>query len=113
MQMPGFYSQYIAPSYMARDLKVKSLEEKTKKLDQVLINTLKLLVTFFPGPGSPSSANEEIRIYRLSFLFDKIAELLRNDSVIDITQRKDLYTQVFTFVQVSPRYNMELNEDTH
>lgn len=103
MPMPGFYGQYVsAPAYTARDHKVKSKEEKSKSQDKLLINTLKLLVTFLPGPGSPSGPIEEIRFYRLSFLFDKIAELLRNDSIIDITQRKELYTEVFAFVQVSP-----------
>ncbi|KAE9366105.1 hypothetical protein N431DRAFT_472666 [Stipitochalara longipes BDJ] len=99
MPMPGFFGQYVAPTYVARDHKVKSREEKTKSEDKLLINTLKLLTTFFPGPGSPSGPTEEIRIYRLSFLFDKIAELLRNDSIIDIAQRKDLYTEVLSFVQ--------------
>jgi hypothetical protein len=102
MPMPAFYGQYVPPSYMAREQNVKVKEEKTKSQDQLLIDTLKLLITFLPGVGSPSGPIEEIRLYRLSFLFDKIAELLRNDSIIDITQRKDLYTEVFNFVQVSP-----------
>lgn len=100
--MPAYYGQYVAPSYMSREQNVKVKEEKTKSQDQLLINTLKLLITFLPGVGSPSGPIEEIRLYRLSFLFDKIAELLRNDSIIDITQRKELYTEVFNFVQVSP-----------
>jgi hypothetical protein len=108
MPMPGYYGQYVVPSYISRDQKVKSLEEKTKTQDLLLINTLKLLITFLPGPGSPAAPIEEIRLYRLTFLIDRIAELLRNDSIIDITQRKDLYTEVFKFVQVSPEINMEL-----
>lgn len=102
MPMPAYYGQYVAPSYMSREQNVKVKEEKTKSQDQLLISTLKLLITFLPGVGSPSGPIEEIRLYRLSFLFDKITELLRNDSIIDITQRKDLYTEVFNFVQVSP-----------
>lgn len=101
MPMPAYYGQYVAPSYMVREQNFKAKEEKTKSQDHLLINTLKLLITFLPGVGSPSGPIEEIRLYRLSFLFDKIAELLRNDSIIDITQRKDLYTEVFKFVQVS------------
>jgi hypothetical protein len=111
MPMPGFFGQHqhVLPAYITRtDHKVKSREEKAKSEDDLLIRTLKLLITFFPGPDSPSGPTEEIRIYRLSFLFDKIAELLRNDSIIDITQRKDLYTEVLTFVQVSLHVSLEL-----
>jgi len=108
MPMPGFFGQYVPPTFVARDHKVKSREEKTKCEDKVLVDTLKLLATFLPGPGSPTGPMEEIRIYRLSFLFDKIAELLRNDSIIDITQRKDLYTEVLIFVQVRLWGSLEL-----
>jgi len=121
MPMPGSLSygqQYLAnPPYLlgppqVRGHTVKSRKEKTKTQDQLLINTLKLLTTFLPSPHSPTGPVEEIRLYRLSFLFDRIAELLRNDSVIDITQRKELYTEVFTFVQVSPLTGTRLNWDT-
>jgi hypothetical protein len=100
--VPLYYGQYIAPTHIARDQKAKSREEKIKSHDKLLVNTLKLLVAFFPSTDSPSGPLEEGRLYRLSFLFDRVAELLRNDSIIDITLRKELYTQVFMFVQVSP-----------
>jgi baculoviral IAP repeat-containing protein 6 len=114
MPMPGFHGHYIGPpTYVVRAPSIKCTEEKTKSQDELLINTLKLLTTFLPGPDSPSGPIEEIRLYRLSFLFDRIAELLRNDSIIDITQRKKLYSEVFTFVEVSPETGIEFNWDTH
>ena len=110
--MPGFFGQYVPPTFVARDHKVKSREEKSKSEDKLLVDTLKLLAPFFPGPGAPTGPMEEIRIYRLSFLIDRIAELLRNDSIIDITQRKDLYTEVLIFVQVSLESILRLVEGT-
>jgi hypothetical protein len=108
--MPGFHGHYIGPpTYVVRAPSIKSTEEKTKSQDQLLINTLKLLSTFLPGHGSPSGPVEEMRLYRLSFLFDKIAELLRNDSIIDITQRKELYSEVLKFVQVSSESGIRFN----
>lgn len=108
MPIPGYYGQYMAPTYIVRDQKAKVREEKTKSQDKLLIDTMKLLVAFFPGSGLPDGPLEEIRLYRLSFLFDRIAELFRNDAIIDITLRKELYTQVFTFVEVSPKARMHL-----
>jgi hypothetical protein len=98
--VPLYYG-YIAPNHTVRDQKAKSREEKAKSQDKLLCDTLKLLVAFFPGAGSPPGPHQEVALYRLSFLFDRIAELLRNDSIIDLTMRKDLYKEVFTFVQVS------------
>jgi hypothetical protein len=34
---------------------------------------------------------------RLSCLFDRITELIRNDSITDITERSELFTEVVVF----------------
>lgn len=36
---------------------------------------------------------------RLSSLFDRITELIRNDSITDITERGELFTEVIAFAQ--------------
>lgn len=36
---------------------------------------------------------------RLSSLFDRITELIRNDSITDITERGELFTEVIEFAQ--------------
>lgn len=101
--VPAFYAQYVVAPQIAQNENMKSREEKTRSQRKMMIETLKLLMGFLPDqdPHTPTGPVEEIRLYRLSSLFDRIAELLRNDSIIDITQRKELYLQVFTFVQVS------------
>jgi hypothetical protein len=109
MPIPGYYGQYMAPTYVVRDQRTKVREEKTKSQDKLLIDTLKLLAAFFPGSSSPDGPLEEIRLYRLSFLFDRIAALLRNDAIIDITLRKELYAEVLTFVQVSRRIRVDFD----
>lgn len=42
---------------------------------------------------------EELAMFRISTLFDHITELIRNDSITDITERSELFMEVITFAQ--------------
>ncbi len=41
----------------------------------------------------------ELNMLRLSTLLDSVTTLIRNDSIMDITGRHDLYFEIATFVQ--------------
>jgi hypothetical protein len=56
-----------------------------------------LLTSFLPTPSA--EATEELHMLRLSCLFDRVTELIRNDSMTDITERSELFTEVITFAQ--------------
>ncbi len=65
--------------------------------DKLMIETLRLLV-----PSLASADNlteEELSLISLSFLLDRLSDLLRNDSIEDMTSRSDLYLEAFSFLQ--------------
>jgi hypothetical protein len=77
-----------------------ALAEEDEKIgkDVFMIQTLQLLGPSLPDISSPATV--EKTLFRLSFLFDSIAELIRNDSISDVMERADLYMEVITFVKL-------------
>lgn len=64
----------------------------------MMIQTLQLLGACLPDASSPAYA--EMNLFRLSFLFDRITDLIRNDSISDVTERSSLYMEVIAFVKL-------------
>jgi hypothetical protein len=78
-------------------------QQSDSMIDGVLKRILYSLCVLLPDPKMPSDFDESppiaIRaVFRLGLLLDKIAELLRNDSVNDISARASLYTGAFRLV---------------
>lgn len=73
-------------------------EEKKHEKDTLMIETLQLLGPCLPDVSS--DAIVESHLFRLSFLFDIIAELIRNDSISDVIDRASLYMEVIKFVKL-------------
>jgi hypothetical protein len=74
--------------------------------DKFKIDVLKMLPPFLPSSISkpPQPAPELFAMFRLSLLIDCTAALLRNDSVTDMTKRKDLYHALFAFLTTVAKY---------
>jgi hypothetical protein len=69
------------------------------KDDQPIRDILKILPLFLPSPKS-KPAPALVAMLRLSFLLDRLATLIANDSITNMTQRKDLYHAVYAFLTV-------------
>lgn len=63
-----------------------------------MVETLQLLGQCLPHVSSP--AISESNLFRLSMLFDRITDLIRNDSIADVTERVALYMEVIAFVRL-------------
>lgn len=66
--------------------------------DNLMIETLRLLSTCLPDVSSPAVIDRSL--FRLSTFLDSIAELIRNDSISDVTGRAELYMEVVGFVKL-------------
>jgi hypothetical protein len=78
-----------------------SKDQDEESPDVLMATILKLLIAFLPDAAeesAPSAAAEALSLLRLSFLFDRVAELIRNDSITDMVERRDLYNAAFGFV---------------
>lgn len=62
-----------------------------------MIETLRLMGTCLPDASSPAVV--ESNLFRLGMLFDHITDLIRNDSISDVTERAELYMEVIDFVK--------------
>ncbi|RDW76134.1 hypothetical protein BP5796_06955 [Coleophoma crateriformis] len=67
--------------------------------DTLISSTLRHITALLVNPkkGPISFRPEELFLFRLSFLLDRVCDLLRNDSIVDITNRSDTYRQAFVF----------------
>jgi hypothetical protein len=83
--------------YPAPDLSVQQQAGNDGKEDKPMTDILKILPPFLPSSSS-KPAPELFAMFRLSLLIDRLAELIRNDSVTDMTKRKDLYHAAFAFL---------------
>jgi hypothetical protein len=83
--------------YSALDLSVQQQAGNDGKQDKSMTDILKILPPFLPSSSS-KPAPELFAMFRLSLLIDRLAELIRNDSVTDMTKRKDLYYATFAFL---------------
>jgi len=74
--------------------------------DRIIADVLAVLIELLPAPGlSSSSWNTDpppllLEVLRASAILDKVAELLRNDSIDNVTKRHYLYCRVLSFVRV-------------
>ena len=64
--------------------------------DCLLADTVKLLSTCLPPVDSDTTI--ELDLFRLGILFDKIIQLVRNDSIVDITERLEVYQATAGFI---------------
>lgn len=68
--------------------------------DEVTTLTLKILTASIPTPDSNDILLDPlICLFRYSLLFDRLAGLVRNDSIADLVERRELYTTVFAFLE--------------
>lgn len=65
--------------------------------DFLTIDTVKLLNACLPDLDSDTSM--ELTMLRLSSLLDKATQMIRNDSIVDITQRFDVYQAITGFIE--------------
>nr|KMM67940.1 UBE2O protein [Coccidioides posadasii RMSCC 3488] len=84
------------PSALSRPIEFHGSDSKSDRFLTVTFHVVKEL--------TPSTANKDLSpelrgMLQLSFLIDKLAELLRNDSLEDITSRAEVYTAAFQFVK--------------
>ncbi|PVH88654.1 hypothetical protein DL98DRAFT_648013 [Cadophora sp. DSE1049] len=64
--------------------------------DYLLADTVKILGTCLPPVDSDTTI--ELDMFRLGTLFDKIIQLIRNDSIVDITERLEVYQATAGFI---------------
>ncbi len=95
----GYWNAYDAWNGYSSAASSQALMNASKDQDEespdVLMTTiLKLLIVFLPDAAeesaAPSRAPEIRSLLRLSFLFDRVAALVRNDSITDMVERRDL-----------------------
>ncbi|RDW82809.1 hypothetical protein BP6252_03921 [Coleophoma cylindrospora] len=67
--------------------------------DTLMSSTLRYITALLVDPkkGPINFRPEELCLFRLSLLLDRVCDLLRNDSIVDITNRSDMYRQAFVF----------------
>lgn len=73
-------------------------EEEKKEKDALMTETLRLMGPCLPDASS--LAVVESNLFRLGMLFDHITDLIRNDSISDVTERAELYMEVIEFVKM-------------
>ncbi|KAH7336439.1 hypothetical protein BKA65DRAFT_553089 [Rhexocercosporidium sp. MPI-PUGE-AT-0058] len=74
---------------------VDILDENASQ-DQLLADTVKILGACLPSTDSDTTI--ELDMFRLGMLFDKIIQLIRNDSIVDITERLEVYQAIAGFI---------------
>ncbi|KAF4624608.1 hypothetical protein G7Y89_g13561 [Cudoniella acicularis] len=82
---------------------VAQFQQQDDITDGLMMRLLQLLSAFLPSPGRDSNFDRRppptfFAPFRLSFLFDILTTLLRNDSIADMTKRNGLYYAVLDFV---------------
>ena len=91
-------------------MKVVDYEEITP--DMAMTSTLQLLVAFLPAAKRKSTketAKEEVCLLRIGYLLDRVADLMRNGSIAEMTERYELYNAAFAFVEAIFRH-VELSQ---
>ncbi|KAF3491950.1 uncharacterized protein GIQ15_01467 [Arthroderma uncinatum] len=69
-----------------------------KKTDEFVGKVFDFVSELIPGPANKNLPPELHGMLRLGLLLDKVAELLRNDSLDDVTKRAHVYSNVFDLV---------------
>lgn len=101
-----FNRRSLSDPYSTPDLSFSQQVRNDEKEDKFKTDVLKILPPFLLSSSSKPAqpAPELFAMFRLSLLIDCTAELLRNDSVTDMTKRKDLYYALFTFLTTVAKY---------
>ncbi|KAK6585937.1 hypothetical protein PZA11_000994 [Diplocarpon coronariae] len=72
--------------------------------DFLTSDTCRLLGVCLPDPNSQASV--ELNMFRMSTLLDTVTEMVRNDSIVDITDRFDVYQGVVAFIEKLAKHRM-------
>lgn len=83
--------------YVALGLSVPQHVGNDEMQDKVNTDVLQMLLPFLPSSNS-KPVPELVALFRLSLLIDCAAVLMRNDSITDMTKRKNLYHALFAFL---------------
>ena len=68
--------------------------------DDITTLTLKILTACIPNRDDSDTLQAELLcLFRYSLFFDRLAGLIRNDSIADLVERRELYTAVFAFLE--------------
>ena len=68
-------------------------------IDDLIIETLQLLKGFLPVDSDKRGIFMATALFRMSMLLDRVAVLLRNDSIVDWTERRRLYFALLDFIK--------------
>ncbi|CZT02407.1 uncharacterized protein RCO7_06303 [Rhynchosporium graminicola] len=85
----------IGHQVVASDDKGDILDQNVSQ-DDLLKDTVKILGACLPPMDSDTTL--ELDMFRLGILFDTITQLIRNDSIVDITERLEVYQATAEFV---------------
>jgi hypothetical protein len=68
--------------------------------DDKLKQTIKMLLSLLPTSEDrlASTILPELVLFRLSIFFNRFAALVRNDSIVNMSERQELYHAIFTFI---------------
>ena len=83
--------------YWGEDGQVQKYDGNDGKDDEPITDVLKILLPLLPS-STTKPAPQLFAMLRLSLLIDRLAALIANDSITDITQRKNLYHAVYAFL---------------
>ena len=101
MQYEDEMMMYGPPVYLNGQSRFESSSSKDTEEDEspdTWMTTTLALLTAMLTSTTLDSATDELLLFRLSFLLDRVTDLMRNDSISELTQRRDLYDAVFSFV---------------
>lgn len=94
----GGWEAYYDPHHTPAASPLVNPEEECP--DDITTLTLKILTASIPSEGISDTILDELTcLFRYSLLFDRLAGLIRNDSIADLVERKDLYGSVFSFLE--------------
>ncbi|KAF1841881.1 uncharacterized protein K460DRAFT_265254, partial [Cucurbitaria berberidis CBS 394.84] len=105
------YGSNHSSSYGPGDYNALFAEDAEKKIDRFDMMIFRLLAVLCPSPGNDANENTPLSSFDVrppkavvsmlvnSKILNKAAELLRNDSLDNATQRTDLYMALITFLK--------------
>ncbi|KAK2829910.1 hypothetical protein FQN49_007134 [Arthroderma sp. PD_2] len=83
------------PASLDRPLRFQGADKKTDEFVGKIFDFVSVMI---PGPANKNLPPELHGMLQLGLLLDKVAELLRNDSLDDVTRREHVYKNVFNLV---------------
>ncbi|MCJ1373288.1 hypothetical protein MMC20_004516 [Loxospora ochrophaea] len=98
---PFAYGNRYAPRQAPEPLHFNQADSKTDHVTKLILGLLAQLLNLVDGKPAPQGLSEMIE---LSLLQDRVAQLLRNDSIQDVAKRGKLYSSVLDFVEKLGRH---------